>query len=117
MVGLTTVELVVTFNDNPRTSAPLVKVNSTYMKHKSDRVNRVAPAYSPVDCLLCQCLYGTVQTGSGKVDPARKFKCTTAVREPLFWNWFKLNKQHLKKQARPFTSSMKVPIVVYNLCH
>ena len=22
----------------------------------------------------------TVQTGTGKVDPARKFKCTTAVR-------------------------------------
>ena len=28
-------------------SAPLVKVNSTYMKHWSDRVNLVAPA-SPV---------------------------------------------------------------------
>ena len=24
---------------------------------------------------------GTVQTGTGKVDPARKFKCTTAARE------------------------------------
>ena len=24
---------------------------------------------------------GTVQTGSGKVDPARKFKCTTTARE------------------------------------
>jgi len=23
---------------------------------------------------------GTVQTGTGKVDPARKFKCTTAAR-------------------------------------
>ena len=37
-----------TTNRNTRTSAPLVKVNSTYMKHiKSDRVNLVAPA-SPV---------------------------------------------------------------------
>ena len=35
-----------------RTSAPLVKVNSTYMK------------------------LGTVQTGTEKVGPARKFKCT-----------------------------------------
>ena len=25
----------------------------------------------------------TVQTGTGKVDPARKFKCTTAAREHL----------------------------------
>jgi len=24
---------------------------------------------------------GTVQTGTGKVDPARKFKCTTAARD------------------------------------
>ena len=33
--------------------------------------------------LLTQCLCGTVQTETGKVDPARKFKCTTgpAVRE------------------------------------
>ena len=26
---------------------------------------------------------GTVQTGTGKVDPARKFKCTTAARENM----------------------------------
>ena len=32
-------------------SAPLVKINSTYMKHWSDRVNLVAPA-SPIKCLL-----------------------------------------------------------------
>ena len=34
-----------------RTSAPLVKVNSTYMK--SDRVNLVAPA-SPVQGTMCK---------------------------------------------------------------
>ena len=28
---------------------------------------------------------GTVQTGTGKVDPARKLKCTTAARDfPIF---------------------------------
>ena len=26
---------------------------------------------------------GTVQTGTGKVDPARKFKCTTAARDSV----------------------------------
>ena len=26
---------------------------------------------------------GTVQTGTGKVDPTRKFKCTTAARENM----------------------------------
>ena len=46
------------------------------MKHKSDRVNLVAPA-SPA--LLTQIPGDTVQTGTGKVDPARKFKCTARV--------------------------------------
>ena len=40
---------------------------------KSDRVNLVAPA-SPVHRA------GTVQTGTGMVDPARIFKCTAAAR-------------------------------------
>ena len=48
---------------------PLVKVNSTY-----NRVNLV------VSALLVQSPGDTVQTGTGKVDPARKFKCTTAAR-------------------------------------
>ncbi len=46
----------------------------------SDPVDLVAPA-SPTECLLY--LPGPVdteQTGTGKVDPARKFKCTTAAR-------------------------------------
>ena len=34
-----------------------------------------------MSALLTQCPGITVQTGTGKVDPARKFKCTTAVRE------------------------------------
>ena len=50
----------------------MVKVNSTsYMKHKADRVNLVAPR------LVLSIELGTVQT----VDPARKFKCTTAARD------------------------------------
>ena len=50
----------------------------------SDRVNLVAPA-SPVDCLFfsTQCPCDAVQTGTGKVDPDRKFKCTTAPRATL----------------------------------
>ena len=50
---------------------------------KSDRVNLVAPA-SHIECLLYlptdQSPRDTVQTGTGRVDPARKFKCTTAAR-------------------------------------
>ena len=44
---------------------------------KSDRINVAAPA-SPI---ITQCPGDTVQTGTGKVDPARKFKCTTAARD------------------------------------
>ena len=51
-------------------------------KLKSDHVNLVAQA-SPIECLpmLTHCPGDTVQTGTGKVDPARKFKCTTAAHE------------------------------------
>jgi len=47
----------------------------------SDRVNLVAPA-SPIECLLYLPNVREIQykTGTGKVDPARKFKCTTAAR-------------------------------------
>jgi len=33
-----------------------------------------------VSALFKQCPGDTVQTGTGEVDPARKFKCTTAAR-------------------------------------
>ena len=33
-----------------------------------------------VSALSTQCPGNTVQTGTGNVDPARKFKCTTAAR-------------------------------------
>ena len=33
-----------------------------------------------MSALLTQSPGDTVQTGTGKVDPARKFKCTTAAR-------------------------------------
>ena len=46
------------------TSAPLVKVNSTFW-HR----------------LVLFIELGTVQTGTGKVDLTRKFKCTTAARD------------------------------------
>ena len=52
---------------------------------KSDRVNLVAPASSYwVSALFTQCPGDTVQTGTGKVDPARKFKCTTAASDSPF---------------------------------
>ena len=65
-----------------RTSAPLVKVIQPIWSIKSDRVNLVASA-SPIECLLIltQSPGDTVQTGTGKVDPARNFKCTTAARD------------------------------------
>jgi len=34
-----------------------------------------------VSALFIQCPGDTVQTGTGKVDLARKFKCTTAARD------------------------------------
>ena len=48
----------------------LVKVNSTYK-------------VCPVSAAFTQCPVDTLQTGTGKVDPAREFKCTTAAR-PCF---------------------------------
>ena len=41
---------------------------------KSDRVNLATPA-SPIECPG-----DTLQIQTGNVDPARKFKCTTAAR-------------------------------------
>ena len=49
---------------------------------KSDRVNLVAPA-SPIECLLHLPNVWAIQSGTEKVDPARTFKCTTAVRGVL----------------------------------
>ena len=48
----------------------------------SDRINLVEPA-SPywVSALLTQCPGDKIQTGTGKVDPGRKFKFTTAARD------------------------------------
>ena len=56
-----------------RTSASLVKINSTYKKHK---------AWPRQPCCTASPVHraGTVQTGTGKVYPARKFICTTAAR-------------------------------------
>ena len=61
-----------------RTSAPLVKVKSTHMKHK---VWPRQPCW--LSALLTQCPYGTVQTGTGKVDSTPKLKCTTAARDVI----------------------------------
>ena len=58
-----------------RTTASLVKVNSTYIKHKVC-VNLVAQASPAIEL-------GTVQTATGKVEPARKFKCTMAARASI----------------------------------
>ena len=59
---------------------------------KSDRVNLVAPA-SHIECLFY--LPGdTVQTGTGKVDPTRKFKCTTTARGLICLETNKANEQN-----------------------
>jgi len=39
-----------------------------------------------VSALFAQCPGDKVHTGTGKVDPARKFKCTTAAREEVAQN-------------------------------
>ena len=45
---------------------------------KSDRVNLFVPASLSIEL-------GTVQTGTGKVDPARESKYTTAARGMPFY--------------------------------
>ena len=62
----------------PRPPDPLVKVNSNL----SLTPLTVWPA-SWVFALFTQCPGDTVQTGTGKVDPSRKFKCGCP------WNIFK----------------------------
>ena len=67
--------------DPPRTSAPMVKVNTTVRKHKVWPRQPCCTGWSyRVSALLIQSLGDAAQTGTGKVDPARKFKCTTATR-------------------------------------
>ena len=49
-----------------------------------------------MSALFTQCPGDTVQTGTGKVDPAWKFKCTTAARAqvtPVFLGYFRTNSQ------------------------
>ena len=46
--------------------------------------------------LLTQSPGDTVQTGKGKVDPARKFKCTTAARD-LFHSFMGLTGPYILK--------------------
>ena len=41
-----------------------------------------------MSALFTQCPGDTVQTGTGKVDPARKFKCTTAARADVIFSRF-----------------------------
>jgi len=60
-------------SSKPRTSAPLFKVNSIYMKPLTASILLYRQVLSIEQ--------GTVQTGTGKVVPARKFNCTTAAHE------------------------------------
>ena len=59
-----------------RKSAPSVEVNSTYEAES-------LTASTLFHRLVLSIELGTVKTGIGKVDPALKFKCTTAAREVL----------------------------------
>ena len=58
-----------------RTSDPLVKVNSTQSLTASTLLHRLV-----LSALFTQCPGDTVQTWTGQLDPARKFKCTAAAR-------------------------------------
>jgi len=57
-----------------------------------------------VSALFTQCPGDKVQTGTGKVDPARKFKCTTAARENI-----EIEVQVSMKIKNPRRDSMKNP--------
>ena len=61
---------------------------------KSDHVNLVL--------LFTQCPGDTIKTGTGKVDPARKFKCTTAAHEADVWSAKKKLLQSEKKLTALF---------------
>ena len=93
IITLIIFSLLNVFNNNSGTSDPLVKVNSTKSLTALRLLHRLV--------LLIVCfiypMSGRVQTGTGKVDPARKLKCTTAACELLsskiYWeeqNCFKL---------------------------
>ena len=75
---------------------------------KSDRVNLVLLS---VCFIYTQCPGDTVQTGTGKVDPARKFKCTTTVRVriPKFSGWTS------SKIYNALTCTVHGPPSTYNL--
>ena len=58
-------------------------VKDTHLNLNSDRVNLVARLV-----LFTQCPGDTVQTATGKVDSARKFKCTPAAREEMDYKFY-----------------------------
>ena len=60
-------------------------LSKSKFKLKSNRDNLVAPA-SPIQCLLYLPYVRTIQTGTGKVDPDRKFKCT--IRPPVYIDYW-----------------------------
>ena len=57
--------LILLYLPSAHTSAPLLKVNLTYVKHQ---------------VLSKELGTSWVQAGTGQADPAQKFKCTTAAR-------------------------------------
>ena len=72
------------------TPNPLVNVNST--------VCCTGYAYG-VSALFTQCPGDTVETRTGKVDPARKFKCSTAARAHTIY----MNKPNQKPNSPSFS--------------
>ena len=62
--------------------------------------------------LFTQCPGDTVQTGTGKVVPARKFKCTTAARGEsyiciLLWSVAKIDNLIIKETVHVIISDPK----------
>ena len=62
-----------------------------------------------MSALLTQCPGDTVQTGTGKVDPARKFQFTTTARELL------TSEQYLKNVEAQTLPIMKKQLTMGNL--
>ena len=91
-----------------RTSDPLVKVNWTQSLTASTLLHWLVLLSV---CFIYPMSGDTVQTGTGKVDPARKFKCTTAAGAVT------LNPFLLSKMWKIFSSSNLKSVYLSQFLH
>ena len=85
---------------------------------KSDRVNFFAPA-SPIEvsALFTQCPGDKVQTWTGQLDPARKFKCTAAARVYYLTARIDVVKYSHSNQCNFWKARWIYSIFSYNKCN